>query len=74
LERKSSLQEKENINLKDKLLQMDSYNRRENLNLSGVAEKKNEHPLETRSKIIDLIENKLEIADAKIFTNRDVTV
>ena len=44
---------------------MDSYVRRENLILIGIAEEQNEHPDKTRKIVLDLFETKLGITEAR---------
>ena len=54
---------KKNIEMHEKLLQMDSYIRRENLKVSGIDEDKNESRSSTLKKIRDFLVNSLDISD-----------
>ena len=56
---------RENLQLKEQLLKLDSYIRRENLKFSGISEDNNESALQCRKKIWDLFVNKLEIDHGK---------
>jgi hypothetical protein len=52
---------RENSILKDKLIHLDTYIRRENLKFSGINEDKNETVWQCRRKMWDLFVNKLGI-------------
>jgi hypothetical protein len=46
------------------MFKLDNYSRRENLKFSGIPENDNEQSSETRQTMLQLFENKLDIADA----------
>ena len=55
----------ENDNLREKLLSLEVYVRRENLRFSGLVEDQNESPGGCRKKVCDFFKNKLKIANAE---------
>lgn len=52
---------KENLLLKDKLLHLDTYIRRENLKFSGISEAQNESAAECKKKLLEIFADKLGI-------------
>ena len=56
-----SLAESRNIEMKERLLQLDSYIRRENLKFTGIAQDQNESSRETEKKIRNIFVKKLGI-------------
>ena len=65
LQQKLSETTEENRILKEKLLHLDWYTRRENLKFKGILEDENESSLITQRKIRDLIINKLKLDAGK---------
>ena len=65
IEIKTNKIQSENVFLKEKLLQLETYDRRENLRFSGIQEEANESHKQTKSKIIELFSNTMEIKDSK---------
>ena len=65
LQQKLSETTEENRILKEKLLHLDWYTRRENLKFKGILEDENESSLLTQRKIRDLIINKLKLDAGK---------
>ena len=59
------MQERDGALQKEKQLQLEAYNRRENLNFTGICEDNNETHSKTRNKIYDFFLNTLKITDAK---------
>ena len=61
LSHRVALAETRNIEMKERLLQLDSYIRRENLKFTGIAEDQNESSRETERKIRNIFVKKLGI-------------
>ena len=66
LESRLSKNQLENLECKEKQLQQESYNRRENLKFSGIQEEGKESYSQTVNKIVELFSQTLKIKDAHL--------
>jgi ribA/ribD-fused uncharacterized protein len=64
IHRSCGVNQSENSQVKEQMLKVDSYTRRENLKFAGVREEDNERPNRTKQIILDLFESKLGLTDA----------